>query len=400
MGNSGSFTEKAIINPNLFVFTKWNTSEVNEFLIRGQQELSETFALRKHEFEFLIGGELVDFNTSRALFNEVFDLDGNGLVDKFEAMCVICLTSMISNQEKIYFFFDLFNFNSKGYLYDSELTLLLLAITRGVFKVDQKYIPPNNKVITSLVLEAKLHAKADKRSIRKPELVKFALGNKDVLSFLESWRGHASQVLLGEEEQWRDLTFPCSQVSITPTLEWLNLGFPPASFIRWKRRKTAGSGVGYLHIFTHETSFYKTIDRRIIYRGQGILGTGTLCQGLLANRWLLNALAAMMAKPDSILSCISYTGQEDVGRFCTRFYEGAGWRSVNIDDRIPCTLDGNPIFCSSSHSLEAFPMILEKGLAKYLGSYGHLGLCARRGDSTEAALRLLTGTHHVEKYYV
>lgn len=41
-------------------------------------------------------------------------------------------------------------------------------------------------------------------------------------------------------------------------------------------------------------------------------------------------------------------------------------------------------------------MLLEKGLAKYLGSYGHIGLCARRGDSTEMGLRMLTGAH-VEK---
>jgi len=41
-------------------------------------------------------------------------------------------------------------------------------------------------------------------------------------------------------------------------------------------------------------------------------------------------------------------------------------------------------------------MLVEKGFAKYLGSYGHIGLCARRGDSTDMGLRMLTGAH-VEK---
>lgn len=46
--------------------------------------------------------------------------------------CAIFLTSKIANQEKIHFFFELFNFNNKGYLYESEIILMLLAITRGV----------------------------------------------------------------------------------------------------------------------------------------------------------------------------------------------------------------------------------------------------------------------------
>ena len=195
MGNSGSYTAKATILPSLFVFTKWGPTEIREFLFRGQHELPETFALRKHEFEFLLGQEMVDYTTSRTLFNEIFDLDHNSLVDKFEVMCVVCLTSKVDNLEKIHFFFDLFNFNNKGYLNESELTLLLMAVSRGVFKADQKYLPPNNRTIALLVQEAfTFHAKVSKTSIRKPELVNFALGNPEILSFLESWRGHASQV--------------------------------------------------------------------------------------------------------------------------------------------------------------------------------------------------------------
>lgn len=399
MGNSGSYTAKATINPSLFVFTKWGTPEIREFLNRGQQELPETFALRKHEFEFLLGQEMVDYNTSRALFNDIFDLDRNSLVDKFEVMCIVCLTSKVDNVEKIHFFFDLFNFNNKGYLYESELTLLILAVTRGVFKADQKYLPPNNKTVALLVQEAFLHAKVDSSSIRKPELVNFALGNLEVLSFLESWRGHASQVLLSDDDKWRDLTFPCSETSIVPSRDYYKLGFPPKTFIRWRRRDKAGIDLGYLEIYTHELSFLKTVDRRIVYTGEGVIGRGFLKQGLLADRWFLNALAAMTSRPDTILSCLASTGQEDRGRFCTRFYECSGWRSVNVDDRIPCSPDKHPLFTTSSHSLEAWPMILEKGLAKYLGSYGRLGMCGVRGDATEAALRLLTGGH-VHKLHI
>lgn len=393
MGNSGSYTSKATINPNFFVFTKWGKSEMQEFLHRGQEELAETFALRRHEFDFLVGQELVDFPTARALFTEIFDTDRNGLVDKFEAMAVICLTSKISNKEKVYFFFDLFNFNKKGYLYDSELTLLILAISRGVFKADQKYVPPSNKTIAMLVQEAKLHMKLDKNSIRKPELVKFCLGNRDILSFLESWRGHASQVLLSETSCWRDSSFPAAESSIAPNKAWLRFGMPPEEFIHWRRPDKVGSELGCLHLFTHEVSFLKTVDRRRVYQGEGVIGSGFLQQGMLSDRWLLNALAAMVARPDTIAACIAMTGQEKNGRYCCRFYEGGGWRSVNVDDRIPCGPDFHPLFASSSHSMELWPLIIEKGMAKYLGSYGHLSKCGERGDATLTALRLLTGGH-------
>ena len=55
MGNTGSYTTKATIHQTLFPFTTWLNKEISEFLLRGQQELSETFALRKVEFDFLIG---------------------------------------------------------------------------------------------------------------------------------------------------------------------------------------------------------------------------------------------------------------------------------------------------------------------------------------------------------
>ena len=102
-----------------------------------------------------MGKDLVEFKTMRYLFSEIFDTDKNNTVDKMEVMyevnvykcfwkcnyvyfgatilfrCAIFLTSKISNEEKIHYFFELFNFNNKGYLFESEIILMLLAITRG-----------------------------------------------------------------------------------------------------------------------------------------------------------------------------------------------------------------------------------------------------------------------------
>jgi len=84
MGATGSNTIKAEVNKNLLVFTTWDEVKMREFFHRGCSEMSETFALRQNEFEFLLGRKLVNFPTSRYLFQEMLDTDKNKMVDKFE----------------------------------------------------------------------------------------------------------------------------------------------------------------------------------------------------------------------------------------------------------------------------------------------------------------------------
>ena len=48
---------------------------------------------------------------------------------------------------------------------------------------------------------------------------------------------------------------------------------------------------------------------------------------------------------------------------------------------------------SSSSNFECWPFILEKSLAKFVGSYGEIASLAQRPDAVEMALRWLTGGH-------
>ena len=398
MGNStGSYTAKAHIIPLLYPYTKWNSNDIRKFLIRGMKELPETFGIRKFEFEYLVGDQ-VEVHGARSLFSDIFDSDKNGLVDKFEVMCVIGMTSKISSLEKVHYFFDLFNFNDKGYLNESELTLLFMAVTRGAFKIDKKFQPPSAKLIKNLVDEALTYAKTEAYGIRKPELVQFVVNNPSVTAYLECWRGHASQVLVADECRWRDMGFPCNDEAVCPGPKWMMYGLPPDTFIHWRRRDRVGTELGCEQLFAHAVSYLKTIDRRKVYKGLGVLGTGHLKQGFLADRWFLSSLAAMTTNPETLLYNFITTGQEDRGRFCVRFYEGGRWRTVYVDDRIPCGPNYQPLFASSSCSFEAWPLIVEKALGKYYGSYGTIGVCSGRADATMAALRLLTGGH-VLRYY-
>lgn len=393
MGNSGSYTAKAHIKPQLYIFTKWGSRQLRELLLRGQKELSETFGLRRHEFEHLVNSDEIGLDSARSLFHEVFDTDRNGLVDKMEVMCIICMTTKVSTKEKVEFFFDLFNFNNKGYLNESEMTLLLMAVSRGAFKVDQKFHPPPAKLIKDMVTNAfSKYGKTQEGGLRRPELVQFVIENSDITAFLECWRGHAAQVLLNNDEKWRDLSFPCNELAIAPSKVWYKLGLPPPFYVKWRRRDRIGIQ-GMPNLFSHTETFLKTIDRRRVYKGDGILGTGCLVEGGLADLWLLNALAAMTARPDLLFYNFATTGQEEEGRYCVRFYEGGGWRSVYVDDRLPCGLDVKPLFAKSSADIEAWVSIMEKAMAKYLGSYGHIALCAERNDAFLASLRFLTGGH-------
>ena len=60
MGQTGSITQKAYVDPLLHPFTTWTSSEMRMLYLRAMNELPETFALRIAEFEFLLGaGSLV-----------------------------------------------------------------------------------------------------------------------------------------------------------------------------------------------------------------------------------------------------------------------------------------------------------------------------------------------------
>ena len=371
---------------------------MDALLLRSQNELSETTALRKYEFNFLIAeGTLIDFYNAKGLFEEIFDTDRNKMIDKFEVLSVICLASNLSNAQKVQFLFDLFNFNGKGYLTESEIKLLFTSVTVGIAKADRDIKVPNPVITRKLIEIAIAYGKAQKSSIRKPELVRYVAEIKDVALYMEAWRGRAGQVSLPAGEKWRDGFFPCLDSSLYPnSIYSLYDGMPPSHFIRWRRVINVGPGSGRNMLFSHTVNILKTVDKKLVYGGLGCLGSGVLKQGLLADRWILNALAVMTARPQTIIALFASTGQEELGRYCLRFFEGGGWRGVFVDDRIPCTPDCSPIFLTSSDPCEIWPLLVEKGLAKYFATYGHIGMASTRSDSVFAALRLLTGGHVIK----
>ena len=338
----------------------------------------------------MIGKRTLTLPQARFVFSTIFDTDSNDLVDKFEMICGIILLSAMSSEDKIEYIYDLFDFNEKGYMVETEVILMLRTVTKTADKIDSNMGAPPDERIREIAKDSMTFARISDNNLRKYELVEFAANYPAVRAFLESWRGHASQVLLASYQQWQDQTFPALHTSIAPSSAWLSIGLPPADFIRWRRRQQVSRGCRLL--FGHADKFVKASDRFFL-EGAGCMAQGILKQGLLADRWILDAVAVVISSPRIVRYLFATTGQEDVGRFCVRLFECRGWQSFFIDDRIPCNPLHDPAFMGSSCDNECWPMILEKGIAKKLGSYGHIAACGIRYDAVENALRWLTGGH-------
>lgn len=74
------------------------------------------------------------------------------------------------------------------------------------------------------------------------------------------------------------------------------------------------------------------------------------------------------------------------GKYIIRLYKDGKWKLVTIDDRIPCNREGYPAFGHNTNKSEIWVVILEKAVAKLLGSYEAL-----HGGYLEEGIALLTG---------
>ncbi|KAL9647931.1 hypothetical protein ABK040_008202 [Willaertia magna] len=120
---------------------------------------------------------------------------------------------------------------------------------------------------------------------------------------------------------------------------------------------------------------------------------GDVSQGNLGDCWLLSALSVVASLPD-VLQKLFVEIDEDEGRYVVRLYYEHQWRNITIDDRIPCGKDGLPVFGHNTLKNEIWVVILEKAVAKLLGTYEALD-----GGYLEEGVVMLTGGRP-ERLYV
>jgi hypothetical protein len=442
MGNSGSFIAKAKIRNNLLIFTRYTADDITKLMVRANDIFPDQYTLSRKDLHELLGFEVFTPSAAHNLFDSVFNKDlfhsklrsliahgslahqshpivhnsldsigfkfhqsiGNKpIADKYEVICSVILLANISDNRKIEFFFNLFDFNKKGYLLREEIQLLIMSLMYSVFMIDDSLFIPTRSICDSIskiamdsYSETFMSRITKVQGVKRRNLSNMIMANSNISSLFHAFQGHSNQIILASNEIWRDDAFPAIYSSInlaSPSADIMPM--PPVDFVQWIRYSGSdASRRSSFKLFTHTTRFLQTIDRVTVYQGPGILGQGTFrSKSLLANKWFQNALALIAAKPSAFMSLFQLTSQENQGRYCCQFYEGISWRLVYCDNRIPCGIDGEPMFLASSDSHEYCLLILEKAFAKYLGSYSHIAKCSLRADSLLTSLRMLTGGH-------
>eukprot|EP00301_Raphidiophrys_heterophryoidea_P002616 c11219_g2_i2.p1 GENE.c11219_g2_i2~~c11219_g2_i2.p1 ORF type:complete len:399 (+),score=90.53 c11219_g2_i2:361-1557(+) len=99
-----------------------------------------------------------------------------------------------------------------------------------------------------------------------------------------------------------------------------------------------------------------------------------ICQGALGDCWLLSALACMAEFPGLVRKVFLTLECSPHGKYSVRLFDGGTkqWITVTVDDYFPVNADsGEPVF-TKPNGRELWVMVLEKAMAKFVGSYGGL----------------------------
>jgi hypothetical protein len=89
-------------------------------------------------------------------------------------MSGIILLSAMSSEEKVECMYDIFDFNMKGYLVDSEVVLMLHTLTKCAAKIDSKMAAPHMDKIREIAVFSMDYCLLHEHALRKYELVTFA----------------------------------------------------------------------------------------------------------------------------------------------------------------------------------------------------------------------------------
>jgi len=115
---------------------------------------------------------------------------------------------------------------------------------------------------------------------------------------------------------------------------------------------------------------------------------GKVFQGGLKNFYMVQAMQALSLRP-KLLHDIFLHSDVDKGLYVMTFYKNSQYIVVEVDDYMPCDLDGYPVTCASENAPQVmWPSLLEKGFAKL---HGHGWEVIGEGGSVEEFLVDLTG---------
>ena len=174
------------------------------------------------------------------------------------------------------------------------------------------------------------------------------------------------------------------------SLNFVDLEFPPSdeSIYAKKRKAAARPGlpvrerenyVGDVRWLRPGSFMGKDYD---LYKD---ITADDITQGKLGNCWFCCSLSCLAEQPDRIRGLIENKVRNDEGIYRVSFCSNGQWRTVTIDDYIPCFPAAGPIF-SRNNGDELWVLLVEKAYAKLYGGYTSL-----RGGHEFQSLEDLTG---------
>jgi len=213
-----------------------------------------------------------------------------------------------------------------------------------------------------IVAAATITDKSDFRRVKAPQIVKVrnrvrGPPKKQLrIGTMEIVRGPSSVDHLSPGQFWEDPAFPADR-SVLPARARKDLV--------WKR--------------LHEIN----ADAKIFVNG---VEEGDVIQGALGDCWVLGALAVVATSTDNYIEHMFVKQRPDVGYYAIKFFKSGEWKTVEIDDRLPCYPSGQLYYASCKDPTEFWVPIVEKAYAKLHGSYEAL-----EGGSISDGLKDLTG---------
>ncbi|KAK5969505.1 Calpain-15 [Trichostrongylus colubriformis] len=109
-------------------------------------------------------------------------------------------------------------------------------------------------------------------------------------------------------------------------------------------------------------------------------------QGCLGDCWLLSAMALIAERPDVLEHILLTKEYSHFGVYQVRLCIDGQWKIVLVDDFFPCRVESRSIAFADGRKNQLWVPLIEKALAKQLGSYARL-----RAGRTIEGLATLTG---------
>jgi calpain-15 len=216
------------------------------------------------------------------------------------------------------------------------------------------------------------------------------IGNKSNGSYFTSFKTHEINLCKLEKENYPDEIINIYEIDWGENMNddnyFIDNSFPRSSHSLGK-------------IFNNEIEWIRAdqlnrLNTEYLY---DTISASDLCQGRIGNCWLIAAISSIAQYPELILKILGNLNMLTPDhRYELQLWNTKSrcFHNIIIDDYIPCykremhDILAKPIFCSSDSNkqLEIWPLLIEKAIAKYVGTYEDLD-----GGFVSWAWLLMTG---------